>query len=185
MVLLSLAFTGALMAEELLLDDFSDGNGVSAIGTEWQGFTDRVMGGRSDMETRLLQENDTFFLRMQGSVSLEDNGGFIQVRLMLGEGRGRFDASEYNGIRIKYRTTLEGSYYLHIRTSQNRFPWAHFAAPLPNSPEWGEARIPWSAFEGQLTPFNTPRLDKMTSIAVVAAKEEFSARIDVREIGLY
>lgn len=173
------------MAEELLLDDFSDGNGVSAIGTEWQGFTDRVMGGRSDMDVRLLKEDDTFFLRMQGSVSLENNGGFIQVRLMLGEGRGSFDASEFNGIRIKYRTTPEGSYYLHMRTGQNRFPWAHFAAPLPNSPEWGEARIPWSAFEGQLTPFSTPRLNKATSIAVVGAKEEFSARIDVREISLY
>jgi len=184
-VLLSLAFTGAVMAEELLLDDFSDGNGMSAIGTEWEGFTDRVMGGRSDMDVRLLKEEDIFFLRMQGSVSLENNGGFIQVRLVLGDGRGRFDASEYSGIRIEYRTTREGGYYLHMRTSQNRFPWAHFAAPLPNSPEWGEARIPWSAFEGQLTPFNTPRLDKMTSIAVVAAKEEFSARIDVREISLY
>ncbi len=173
------------MAEELLLDDFSDGNGVSALGTEWQGFTDRVMGGRSDIEARLLREEDTFFLRMQGKVSLENNGGFIQVRLMLGEGRGRFDAAGYNGVRIKYRTTAEGSYYLHMRTGQNRFPWAHFAAPLPNSPEWGEARIPWSAFEGQLTPLNTPRLDKLSSIAVVAAKEEFSARIDVREISLY
>jgi len=173
------------MAEEYLLDDFSKGNGVSVFGTSWQGFTDQVMGGRSEIEVRLLQEDDTLFLRMTGNVSLKNNGGFIQVRLPLEKEGKQFDASGFSGVLLQYRTAAAGSYYLHMRTSRNRFPWAHFAAPIPPAPEWKEARVPWEAFEKQLTPLRTPRLNKLTSIAVVAAKEEFTALIDIRYIGLY
>ena len=35
------------MTKQLLIDDFSDADEVSALGTRWEGLTDRVMGSRS------------------------------------------------------------------------------------------------------------------------------------------
>ena len=65
----------------LILDDFTSQSGTSTYGTAWQGFTDRVMGGRSDMRAGISRESGDSFLRMAGVVSLENNGGFIQARL--------------------------------------------------------------------------------------------------------
>ena len=175
---------GVLMADELVLDDFVDADGISSLGTQWQGFTDRVMGGKSDMSAGLRQE-DIRFLRMEGEVSLENNGGFIQVRLPLNPGNGSFDASRYSGIKVRYRTFRSGRYYLHLRTLQTRLPWAHFAAALPESSEWSEARIPWDSFESQLTLLRRPNTSSLTSIALVAAKQEFTAGIDLGYISLY
>ena len=89
------------MADEtLLIDDFSDRNGRSALGTEWRGFTDRVMGGRSDMQVGYVDHPDGAALRIHGQVRLENNGGFIQARLPLSADGGNFNASPYSGVAI-------------------------------------------------------------------------------------
>ena len=55
-VLLMMAVAGGVLmgdpqeSYDLLLDDFSDTAGVSAVGTRWEGFTDQVMGGVSQMQ---------------------------------------------------------------------------------------------------------------------------------------
>ncbi len=41
------------MADEMILDDFAGTDGISRIGIQWQGFTERVMGGRSDIRAGL------------------------------------------------------------------------------------------------------------------------------------
>lgn len=176
--------SGAIMADEMVLDDFADADAISRVGTQWQGFTDRVMGGKSDIRAG-VRSDERVYLRMEGEVSLENNGGFIQVRLPLTPGNGSFDASRYSGIKVKYRTFRSGSYYLHLRTRQTRLPWAHFAAALPETYGWTEARIPWSAFESELTLLRKPNTSSLTSIALVAAKQEFSAGVDLGYIGLY
>ena len=69
------------MNDNLLLDDFS--GELSAVGTRWEGFTDQVMGGVSEMSARIQSDGADNFLHLSGTVSLENNGGFIQVRLRL------------------------------------------------------------------------------------------------------
>ena len=184
-ILLAVFALEGIMAADFVLDDFAEADGITAIGTEWQGFTDQVMGGRSEMSTSFRAEDGRIFLRMEGDVLLENNGGFIQVKLPL-ERQGRaFDASEYSGIKIRYRTPEPGGYYLHLRTKRTRLPWAHFAAPLQGSPEWTTELVPWDAFEKQLTLLRRPKLQDLTGVAVVAAKQEFRATIDVAYLGLY
>ena len=167
----------------LLIDDFT--NRLSKLDTSWEGFTDRVMGGRSDMSAGTVRNVDDSYLWMRGKVSLENNGGFIQVRLMLSNSRKMFDGSQYSGVRVRVKGSGEG-YYLHLRTSNTLFPWKYYSAPLPVSSDWVEVDIPWSTFTGgdygRLPDLKTERLK---SIAVVAAKDEFDADIQVSEIGLY
>lgn len=166
----------------LLIDDFS--SDLSYLGTPWEGFTDRVMGGRSDISAGIVRDGEEPFMRMRGRVSLENNGGFIQVRLKF-EKRGFFDASAYRGVRIKARGTGD-HYYIHLRTSKTIFPWKYYSAPLPVSQDWVEIELPWTLFTGgDYGRLPDLTVDKLKSIAITAAKAEFDADIEISEIGLY
>jgi hypothetical protein len=171
------------MPDYLELSEFRGGDAATR-GT-WQGFSDRVMGGVSDLTARVVEENGDRFLRMSGHVSTRNNGGFIQVRLLLGSDMKPFDGSPYRGIRLVARGSGQG-YYLHIRTAGMMLPWKYYAAAVTVSEAWSTINIPWSAFEpgdfGRMGRFDPRRLK---SLAVVAAKGDFDALIDVREVGMY
>lgn len=142
--------TGGAAAEDgpqkrtLLVDDFS--SGVSALGTRWEGFTDRVMGGKSTMSSGIELVDGAPVMAMRGDVSLKDNGGFVQVRKMLNPKERAFDASRFTGLSLKVKGSGD-SYYVFLRTTGNRLPWSFYMAPLPVSGEWTEVFLPWSAFE--------------------------------------
>ena len=67
----------------LIIDDFSRTSGLSELGTQWRGFTDRVMGGVSTAVSGIETVGGRRALRLVGEVSLENNGGFVQVALPL------------------------------------------------------------------------------------------------------
>ena len=190
LLLLSFCFPFFLAAQTevpvngLLVDDFR--SGVSALGTTWEGFTDQVMGGKSEMQIGRGYEDGSPFLSLSGKVSLANNGGFIQTRLLLSTDKnGTFDASSYSGIRVLARGKGDG-YYIFLRASGNRFPWSFFMAPLPVTGEWSSFDIPWDRFEkGDFGSFFKLNVRKLTSLAVVAYKKEFQASVDVREISFY
>lgn len=190
--------------EGLLLHDFTDGDPRSELGTEWEGFTDRVMGGRSTISSGIVPGDEGYLLRLSGRVSLENNGGFIQVRLMLAEDGG-FDAEEYSGIAVVARRAdggvdtadggvdtadaagkESGGYYLHLRTPRTLFPWAHYAAPLPVGRDWREVRVPFTAFEPKyMMGGGKANLRRLRSLAIVAAWRAFDADLRVRRVGFY
>jgi hypothetical protein len=170
------------MADDLLLDDFSRADGVSALGTRWEGFTDRVMGGRSDLQVGYRDSDAGPVLHMSGQVRLENRGGFIQARLPLAAGGGAIDASAWQGLRIKVRGA-PGPYYLHLRTRQTWQPWQYFRAPIEVGPEWREQFVPFSAFEGRAT-WRSLDLRALKSVGVVAYGEAFAAEIEVARLAL-
>lgn len=172
----------SMASETLLIDDFRDDNARSALGTRWDAFTDRVMGGVSDMRADVVEGEDGPALRLEGEVRLENNGGFIQARLPLaGSARG-LDASSYESIRLRVRGT-PGSYFIHLRTPDCRRPWQYYRAPLPVSEDWRDVSIRLDSFEPKSlsAPLDTERLN---SLGVVAAGEAFRARIEVSRIEL-
>ena len=187
-------------SEWLLIDDFA--RSQSAVGTEWEGFTDRVMGGRSEMSVTVVPDGDDRVLRMRGRVSLENNGGFIQVRVPLAD-RGAFDAREYEGVAVELRVRNAGSYYVHMRTAQNLAPWTYFAQQIPSTlaadsrddgrqddDQHNDGRLivqlPFEGFESELM-FGSPRpnLRRVRSLALVAASDNFEADIELSRIWLY
>lgn len=171
------------MESYVLLDDFQGEE--SLLQTEWEGFTDRVMGGVSDMTVIRMNDSQGPFLRMAGRVSLENNGGFIQVRLKLASGFSSFDGSGYRGLRLTVRGEGSG-YYIFARTSATVLPWKYYTAPVPVTDEWRTVDIPWSAFgPGDYGRLGRFRPDKLKSVALTAYGGDFNARIDLREIGFY
>ncbi len=168
--------------QRFIIDDFSAADGVSKLGTSWQGFTDQVMGGRSTMQVGYRDHDDKPVLFLAGEVRLENNGGFIQVRLPLAEG-GSFDASAWQGIRLRVRAT-PGPYYLHLRTRDTRRPWAYYRAPIPVSESWQVVDIPFSAFERESLRAALD-LEQLRSLGIVAYGERFDAEIEVASIEFY
>ncbi|MEM7733257.1 MAG: CIA30 family protein, partial [Pseudomonadota bacterium] len=69
---------GAAAAEPMMIEDFSDGQAQG-----WRYVSDRVMGGVSDGNMLMMQQDGETFSRLAGTVSTANNGGFIQFRRAL------------------------------------------------------------------------------------------------------
>lgn len=170
--------------QTFLIDDFSRTNGVSSLGTRWRMFTDRVMGGVSTGTSGYTKIDGKISLRLTGSVSLANNGGFIQVALPLERGGKAFDAMDYTGVKLVVRGNGE-SYHLHLRTSRTRLPWQYYQGEFSTrAGEWIEILLPFEQFQGQAI---TASLDtrRLTRIAVVAIKKEFEADVAIHRLGFY
>jgi hypothetical protein len=170
--------------ETLLLDDFVRKDGISSWGTPWEGFTDQVMGGVSDIRIDYGMEDEVSFLRMRGNVSTKNNGGFIQVRLKLGRDGGTMDASAYEGLRLRVRGTGSG-YYVHIRTTRTVFPWSYYAQAFEVTDGWNEVELPFKDFQPENVLSSGVNSSKLVSLAVVAAKKDFFADVQVSKVELY
>ena len=172
--------------DRLLIDDFQSGDGQAVFGTSWSGFSDRVMGGRSEINLAYQRlEDNRLSLRLSGPVRLENNGGFIQARLPLERDGERFDASDWTGIQISVRAA-PGAYYIHLRSRATWLPWQYYAAPIPldDSDSWQTHNIPFDTFTGESTR-RALDASSLKSIAVVAYGEAFNADIEVIELSFY
>jgi len=184
-LIFTLAFFGnlPLSTEDFLIDDFSKESGVSAFGTIWRSFTDRVMGGVSDAVHQFTTIDGRRCIHLKGQVSLENQGGFVQVALSLEKDRRPFDASPYEGLRLWVRGNGE-TYYVHLRTRQTSRPWFYYQASFAAGDSWQEIEIPFSRFipENFRTDLDTAQL---TRVAVVAAKKVYEADVAVSRIEFY
>jgi hypothetical protein len=163
----------------LLLDDFTDA--PTDIAARWSVFSDRVMGGVSVARAMLGEVDGRLALRLTGEVSLERNGGFVQMARALGPPSGTpLDASEYAGVSLTVRGT-PGSYVVHLRTTDCRAPWQYYTAPLPVSGEWHTCVVPWHVFEpvALREPLDPSRLIRL---GIVAAKVAFTADVAVSRV---
>ncbi|MEL7046798.1 MAG: CIA30 family protein [Pseudomonadota bacterium] len=157
-----------------LIDDFSDPT-RARNGQSWRFFSDRVMGGVSLGTAEHETVDGRPALRLTGDVSLENNGGFIQVALDLtAEGR-TLDASAFTGVEL----TLRGDgadYAVNLRTSDLRYPWQSYRAAVASAASWTTHRVPFAAFLAQRTdhPLNPARLRRIGLIAIGEAR-----RVDV------
>lgn len=167
----------------LLIDDFSSADGRSAVGTSWRFFADGVMGGVSRGSSARETDGPVPFLRLRGEVSLENNGGFIQVALPLAPEGGSLDAGGFKGIRITVRGNGE-TYYLHLRTGDTRLPWQYYQASFVAGAAWRQIDVPFRDFRGESLdrPLDVQRLQRL---GIVAAKKAFRADVAVARIDLY
>ena len=87
---------------------------------EWVPFSDQVMGGISEVNFMEREENGLSHYHMEGNVSTENNGGFIQFRANV-----KIEDLPYKGLEIKTRGNGE-EYFIHIRTPKTRLPWNYY-----------------------------------------------------------
>jgi peptide methionine sulfoxide reductase msrA/msrB len=165
------------------IDDFSSMGSKNNFGTKWEFVSDRVMGGNSSGKMEVVNEDERPCLHLTGSVSLANNGGFIQARTSFNPKGRSFDARRFTGIKLLAKGNSQ-QYAVHLLTSDTRLPWQYYQAVFSTNGQWQEIRIPFTIFKpySLQSPLNTRTLK---SVAIVAIGSQFEADIFIDEIAFY
>ncbi len=176
-------------ANPMIIDDMNRSNAISEeqdyceeSTTKWCFVTDKVMGGVSEGDFKLKSENNLFYYNMQGDVSTENNGGFIQFRTKI---QNHPKNKLFNGIKIKVRGNNE-EYAIHLRTKYLFLPWQYYEATFRAENNWTVIEIPFKQFQKSnfYQPSSVSSID-IETIGIVAIGRDFKANIDLASIELY
>lgn len=109
---------------------------------EWRIVDDGVMGGLSKGRVSFTDEGT---MRFEGTLSLENNGGFSSVRT----GTIALDLGKASGLKLRVRGDGR-TYQLRLSTdARYRGMEVSFRAEFPTvADEWTEVMIPFTAFTG-------------------------------------
>ena len=166
-----------------VIDDLRYASPLAVTGSGWALISDRVMGGVSagTMRREVVVGRDA--IRMQGGVSLENSGGFLQVAVDLGGDGGEVDARNWTGIQLDvFGNNL--TYNLHLRTSDIQRPWESYRQGFAAPSSWTTVELPFSDF----VPYRTQRplnIARLRRIGIVAIGREFTADISIADILFY
>ena len=169
-------FTMTFKADEILIDNFINKNEK-----DWEFISDQVMGGVSFGDYKIISEQNVNFIRLTGFVSLENNGGFIQVRKKINN----LTDKKIKGIKFKCKGN-NTDYFIHIRTNFTLLPWQYYQAKFFVNSNWQDIQIDLSNFSGSgiLLP-KTIKPKHIKSIAIVAFGKKHRVNLDVSDIAFY
>jgi len=160
-----------------IIDDLTQPPPRARNGADWELIADRVMGGVSNgtMHRAVVRGRDA--IRMQGDVSLDNNGGFLQIALNLAPDGSSIDARQWTGIEIDVIGNDE-TYNLHLRTADVIRPWQSYRQSFVPTPDWQTVRLPFAGFEAHRidAPLD---LSTLRRIGLVAIGRAFRADIAV------
>ena len=106
----------------LVLEDF--GKSPRPDLGSWRMFTDRVMGGVSDGEQAVTEVDGRTALRLTGTVSLANNGGFVQSAFTP---KKAIDGKPYSGLRLAVKGNGEEGYFVFLRTRATFMTWSFYS----------------------------------------------------------
>lgn len=182
LIMIWLGATRTVLANDFIIDDRSSGSLKSNLGIEWRLISDQVMGGVSSGKLVLDNYKGRDCLRMQGDISTENNGGFLQMSLSLSDLQD-FDASSFTGIVIEVAGNDE-DYNIHLRTSDLWFPWQSFRAGFRVSREWQTIHIPFDDLAAYKTSEKF-RKNKLKRIGLVGIGRNFLADLCLASLRFY
>jgi hypothetical protein len=175
--LLAVTRGDAMDAKLAVIDDLSREPPLSTIGTRWQLFTDRVMGGvsKGTLTREIVAGRPA--IRMRGDVNLENNGGFIQIAIdLVPDGKAK-DASDWGGVELDVFGNGE-EYNIHLRTEDVTQPWQSYRQSFRAGPQWQTVHFRFEDF----VPYRTDiALDirRVRRVGIVAIGRAFSADVCV------
>ncbi len=150
---------------------------------DWEYVPDGVMGGVSTGGISHETIADRAATVLRGEVSLDNNGGFIQMAFDLRDDGTGFDASGWDGVELDVYGNGE-SYDIRLRTDQLTRPWQSFRATIETTQAWQTRRVPFDTVEAHKTDagFDPGHLRR---IGILAIGREFHAEIAVAGLRLY
>lgn len=149
--------------------------------TRWSFFADTVMGGKSAGRAQFLQNTDTDFAKLSGTVSTANNGGFIQMRANFSEN----PPENSTGIRIIVRGNSQ-RYFIHLRTRGTIMPWQYYQVGFDAPADWSEIRLPFIEFAPSGSMMRTEiNPQSLRSIGIVAFGRDHDANLEISEVGYY
>jgi len=150
-------------------------------GARWAFVADRVMGGLSSGEAQIIGSGPEAVLRLTGTVSTDNNGGFIQARRRFSDPWP--DATEGLDLRVRGNGA---TYHVFLKTPDLSRVWYSYRATFVAPSDWQEIRLPLADFEPShdAMPQSFAASD-VRSIAIVAYGADFEADVSIDRIGLY
>jgi monofunctional biosynthetic peptidoglycan transglycosylase len=141
----------------------------------WYSQNDTVMGGVSSSQMTFFNDS---IAKFSGRVSLENNGGFAQVKY----DKTRFDLKEFNGLELRIKGDNK-TYQLRLQTDAGQIA---YSASLLASSDWQTLRLAFADFKPTFRGrdvLGAPRLNQSSINAValmVSDKQtgEFELLID-------
>ena len=188
-LLILLSVSNIADAEKMIIDDMKESSSFAENEdfcenktTRWCFVTDKVMGGVSEGRLQMNKDAEVPHYNMQGDVSTENNGGFIQFRTHI---KDHPVNKMFEGIRIKVRGNNE-EYAIHLRTKYLFLPWQYYQANFKVQNDWETIEIPFSNFNKSnfYQPSQVSSIDIKT-IGIVAIGRDFKANIDLAYIEFY
>jgi len=156
---------------------------MNQLAPKWEFVSDNVMGGVSSgcIAEEFVGGHHATVLR--GTVSLENNGGFIQMAFDLHEGGTDVDVSAWDGIEMDVYGD-GGTYDVRLRTAQLSRPWQSFRADFGGEPHWLRVKIPFSSLVSHRVDaaFDPTCLRRIGILAIGRARD---VCIAVSDIGFY
>lgn len=164
-----------------VIDDLSRPHPEAANGAHWELVSDRVMGGVSGGTMVRESVAGRTALRMRGAVSLENNGGFLQIALDLAPDGGAVDASRWTGIELGICGNGE-VYNLHLRTADVTRPWQSYRHSFEAGAAWRRVRLSFAEYTPHRleAPLDLTTLRRIGLVAIGRAFEADLALADAR-----
>ncbi len=156
----------------MIIDNLND------VRAKWSAISDQVMGGISEVNFYEIEENGEKFYRLEGDVSTENNGGFIQSRVGV-----NLNSNDFEGIRLKIRGN-NNEYFVHLRAPR-MMPWNYYYAEFYASNEWQIIELPLSSFKYSRNQKQGLDFKTIRSIGLVAYGKDFIAQLDIANVELY
>lgn len=156
-----------MLVTSAIIDHLSREPPVAAIGTDWRLLSDQVMGGVSKRTMAREEVAGRAAIRMRGDVSLEKNGGFVQIALDLSPDGGAVDASSWSGIELDVFGNGQ-QYGVHLRTDALTGPWQSYRQIFTAYAEWRTVQLPFDQFVPHRTDMllDTRRLRRIGLVAI-------------------
>ncbi len=149
------------------------------ITPDWEYVADSVMGGVSAGQMTQEMVQGRMAVRLRGDVSLDNNGGFVQIATDLPD----FDASGWDGITLDVCGNSE-TYDIRLRTDQLTRPWQSFRAEFTATPAWQSLRFRFVDFVAHKHDI---RFDAsaLRRVGILAIGRVFTADVAIAGLGLY
>jgi hypothetical protein len=142
---------------------------------DWKVVVDGVMGGRSSGNFSLNSDGNGVF---EGTISLENNGGFSSVRYKFK----KIETEGYSKAVLKIKG--DGKNY-QFRVKSNSGDYYSFIIPFETSGEWQEIEIPlkemYPSFRGRkldMPNFANGPIEEITFLIANKRQENFRLLID-------
>jgi len=181
-----------------MIDDLTEPFPLTSSGTQWSGYTDQVMGGKSSGSiTREVMDGKLANV-LRGTVSLANNGGFVQMAtdLALNPAVSKtVDMTDFDGIEVTVMYTggdpsaTQEEFNIHLKNQDcaRQFSSYRGTVVLPRG-AWSTVRISWSEFDGygpgaeNVSPMDVTTLRR---IGIVAIGREMDVTLAVSNIKCY
>jgi hypothetical protein len=153
------------------------------IEPKWEYVPDGVMGGVSRGQISKEAVLGHQATRLTGEVSLDNNGGFLQMAFDFAPGGGPVDASGWSGIEMDVCGNAE-SYDFRLRTTDLSKPWQSYRAAFTAPQAWTSLRFAFDTLERHRTdaPFDPKAVRRL---GLVAVGRVFTVDIAVRNVRFF